>query len=205
MARHRVENEKLVRINRSLHAAWRDAVRTPWRNFRRRLRDALPSSSAGVPVALDEATNLTVVPYEGRLPPPLAQCEVVRALRIPDPNASAQRQFDERRVRPLYRSYRPCAGDDARASRRSILVSGVRPAHFARGPESGATRSSSRFGRDTCRRSRRSSTGRCRTGPASAGCISNGSRARLVSPASICSSPVRTSTITATICKTSFR
>ena len=79
VARHRVENEKLVRLNRSLHAAWRNAVRTPWRNFRRRLRDALPSSSAGVPVGLDEATNLTVVPYEGRLPPPLAQCEVVRS------------------------------------------------------------------------------------------------------------------------------
>jgi capsular polysaccharide biosynthesis protein len=77
VARDRIENEKLVRINRSLHAAWRNVVRTPWRNFRRRLRDALPASSAGVPVALDEATNLTVVPYEGRLPPPLAQCEVV--------------------------------------------------------------------------------------------------------------------------------
>jgi len=77
VARDRIENEKLVRINRSLHAAWRNAVRTPWRNFRRRLRDALPASSAGVPVALDKATNLTVVPYEGRLPPPLAQCEVV--------------------------------------------------------------------------------------------------------------------------------
>jgi capsular polysaccharide biosynthesis protein len=77
VARDRIENEKLVRINRSLHAAWRTAVRTPWRNFRRRLRDALPSSSAGVPVALDEATNLTVLPYGGRLPPPLAQCEVV--------------------------------------------------------------------------------------------------------------------------------
>ncbi|MGH6796957.1 MAG: glycosyltransferase family 61 protein [Roseiarcus sp.] len=76
-ARNLVENEKLVRINRSLHAAWRDAVRTPWRNFRRRLRDALPSSGAGVPVALDETTNLTVVPYEGRLPPPLAQCQLV--------------------------------------------------------------------------------------------------------------------------------
>jgi capsular polysaccharide biosynthesis protein len=77
VARDRIENEKLVRINRSLHAAWRNAVRTPWRNFRRWLRDALPSSSAGVPVVLDEATNLTVVPYEGGLPPPLAQCEVI--------------------------------------------------------------------------------------------------------------------------------
>ena len=77
MARDRIENEKLVRINRSLHAAWRDAVRTPLRNFRRRLRNALPASTAGVPVALDEATKLTVVPYQGRVPPPLAQCEVV--------------------------------------------------------------------------------------------------------------------------------
>ncbi len=77
VARGRVENEKLVRINRSLHAAWRDAVRTPWRNLRRRLRDALPSSSEGLPVAVDQTTNLALVPYEGRLPPPLAQCQVV--------------------------------------------------------------------------------------------------------------------------------
>ncbi|HZC95254.1 MAG TPA: hypothetical protein VE267_03810, partial [Bradyrhizobium sp.] len=77
VARDRIENEKLVRLNRSLHAAWRDAVRTPWRNLRRRLRDALPVLSEGVPVALDEATSLTNVPYEGRLPPPLSQCEVV--------------------------------------------------------------------------------------------------------------------------------
>ena len=77
MARDRIENEKLVRINRSLHAAWRDAVRTPLRNFRRRLRNALPASSAGVLVALDETTHLTVTAYEGNLPPPLSQCEVV--------------------------------------------------------------------------------------------------------------------------------
>ena len=77
MARDLIENEKLVRLSRSLHAAWRDAVRTPWRNLRRRLRDALPVSSEGVPVALDEATVLAVVPYEGGLPPPLSGCEVV--------------------------------------------------------------------------------------------------------------------------------
>ena len=75
-ARDLVENEKLVRISRSLHTAWRNAVRAPWRNFRRRLRGAL-SSSAGVPVALDETTNLKAAPFEGRLPPPLTQCEVV--------------------------------------------------------------------------------------------------------------------------------
>jgi capsular polysaccharide biosynthesis protein len=75
-ARQLIENEKLVRINRSLHEAWRNAVRAPWRNVRRRLRGAL-TSSAGAPVALDEATNLDVVPFEGRLPAPLTQCEVV--------------------------------------------------------------------------------------------------------------------------------
>jgi capsular polysaccharide biosynthesis protein len=83
VARDRIENERLVRLNRSLHAAWRDAVRAPLRNFRRRLRNALPSSSAGVPVALDETTQLTVAPYEGRLPPPLAQCEVVPPCEYP--------------------------------------------------------------------------------------------------------------------------
>ncbi|MBV9909329.1 MAG: glycosyltransferase family 61 protein [Hyphomicrobiales bacterium] len=77
VARDRIENETLVRLNRSLHAAWRDAVRTPWRNLRRRVRDALPVSNEGVPVALDETTNLTVVPYEDRLPPPLSQCEAI--------------------------------------------------------------------------------------------------------------------------------
>ena len=133
VARDLIENEKLVRLSRSLHAAWRDAVRTPWRNLRRRLRDALPVSSEGVPVALDEATDLTVVPYEGGLPPPLSQCEVVAACAIPNPPASAQRQFDERRTRPLHRSHRSCAGDDARASRQSILVSGLRPLDFAGG------------------------------------------------------------------------
>ncbi len=77
VARDRIENEKLVRLSRSLHAAWRDAVRTPWRNLRRRLRDALPVSSDGVPVALDEATDLTLVPYEGALPPAMTRCEVI--------------------------------------------------------------------------------------------------------------------------------
>jgi len=81
VARDLIENEKLVRLSRSLHAAWRDAVRTPWRNLRRRLRDALPVSSDGVPVALDEATDLAVVPYEGRMPPPLSRCEVIAPSR----------------------------------------------------------------------------------------------------------------------------
>jgi capsular polysaccharide biosynthesis protein len=103
VARDRIENEKLARINRSLHAAWRDAVRTPLRNFRRRLRNALPSSSAGVPVSLDETTHLTVAPYEGRFPSPLAQCEPVppceyqtrtHALSVISTNAERVHYFD---------------------------------------------------------------------------------------------------------------
>ena len=75
-ARELIDSEKLVRISRSLHLAWRNSVRAPWRNFRRRLRGAL-TSSPGVPVAVDETTNLKLVPFEGRLPPPLTQCEIV--------------------------------------------------------------------------------------------------------------------------------
>ena len=79
MARDLIENEKLVRINRSLHAAWRDAIRTPWRNLRRRLRDALLVSSEEFQSLSTEATDLAVVPYEGGLPPPLSRCEVIAA------------------------------------------------------------------------------------------------------------------------------
>ena len=34
-------------------------------------------SNAGIPVAVDHTTQLAVVPYAGRFPPPLAQCVVV--------------------------------------------------------------------------------------------------------------------------------
>ncbi|MBV9290125.1 MAG: glycosyltransferase family 61 protein [Hyphomicrobiales bacterium] len=75
-----VENARLVRLNRSLHAAWRAAVRVPWRNFRRGLRNAaLLRSGEGVPVAVDETTVLEIVPFEGRFPPPFAQCTVIEA------------------------------------------------------------------------------------------------------------------------------
>ena len=77
------------------------------------------------------------------------------ALRIPDSNACAQRQFEERRAPPLYRSYRPCALDDARAPGGSILVSGVRPAHFARGPDLAPLVHRPVSGGIFCRRSRR--------------------------------------------------
>ncbi len=75
--RDRVENAGLVRVSRSLHTFWRKTVRTPWRSLRRRLRNARAASDSGVPVAVDWTTELATVPYEGRFPPPLAQCTVV--------------------------------------------------------------------------------------------------------------------------------
>ena len=45
--------------------------------MRRRLRNARAASDSGVPVAVDWTTQLATVPYEGRFPPPLAQCTVV--------------------------------------------------------------------------------------------------------------------------------
>ena len=133
VARDLIENEKLVRISRSLHAAWRDAIRTPWRNLRRRLRDALPVSSEGVPVALDEATDLAVVPYEGGLPPPLSRCEVIAAAQYRTRLHPLSVNSTNAEARPLHRSHRSCAGDDARASRQSILVPGLWPLDFAGG------------------------------------------------------------------------
>ena len=73
-----VENAARVRVSRSLHGLWRDAVRMPLKNFRRRLRGAMAArSDAGMPVAVDRTTELATVPFEGRFPPPLTQCTVV--------------------------------------------------------------------------------------------------------------------------------
>jgi len=72
-----VENERLVRVSRSLHAFWRKTVRMPWKSLRRRLRGAMAASGAGIPVTVDTTTQLKTVPYEGRFPPPLMQCTVV--------------------------------------------------------------------------------------------------------------------------------
>ncbi len=71
-----------VRVSRSLHELWRSAVRVPFRNFRRRLRAAVAArSEAGIPVAVDRTTELATVPFEGRFPPPHAQCTVVEPCR----------------------------------------------------------------------------------------------------------------------------
>jgi Glycosyltransferase 61 len=74
-----VKNPTRVRVSRSIHIFWRETVRTPWRNLRRRLRAAMLARSPGVPVSIDETTQLPSVPFEGRLPPPMTQCTIVEA------------------------------------------------------------------------------------------------------------------------------
>jgi capsular polysaccharide biosynthesis protein len=65
-------------LTERLHTFWRKAVRTPWRDARRAMRRAMAAkSTAGIPVTVDNTTELAIVPYAGRLPPPLAQCVVV--------------------------------------------------------------------------------------------------------------------------------
>ena len=74
-----VENAARVRVSRSLHWLWREAVRMPLKRFRapaaaaRRPR----ARTAGCRSSVDWTTELTTVPFDGRFPPPLAQCVVV--------------------------------------------------------------------------------------------------------------------------------
>jgi capsular polysaccharide biosynthesis protein len=74
-----VKHATRVRVSRSLHIFWRETVRTPWRNFRQRLRAAMLAKSPGVPVSIDETTQLPSVPFQGRFPPPMTQCTIVEA------------------------------------------------------------------------------------------------------------------------------
>jgi hypothetical protein len=76
--RSSVENAARIRLSRSLHGFWRNAVRVPWKNIRRRLRGAIAArSGSGIPVSVDWSTELRPVPFGGRFPPPFAQCTVV--------------------------------------------------------------------------------------------------------------------------------
>jgi capsular polysaccharide biosynthesis protein len=71
-----------MRVSRALHGLWRKTVRTPLNTVRARLRSAFATRSAGgLPVSVDRTTKLAVVPFEGRLPPPLTQCTVIEACR----------------------------------------------------------------------------------------------------------------------------
>ena len=79
---HSVENAARMRLSRSLHGFWRNAVRNPLKSLRERLRRVrAASATGGLPVSVDWTTELVAVPFEGRLPPPLAQCTVVEACR----------------------------------------------------------------------------------------------------------------------------
>jgi hypothetical protein len=74
-----VRPARRLRVSRSLHIFWRETVREPWRNFRQRVRAAMLAKSPGVPVSIDETTQLSSVPFEGRFPPPMEQCTIVEA------------------------------------------------------------------------------------------------------------------------------
>ncbi len=54
-----VENERLMRVSRSLHGLWRKAVRAPVNSLRARIRDAVAArKQGGLPVSVDETTAL---------------------------------------------------------------------------------------------------------------------------------------------------
>ena len=79
-----VRNATRLRVSRLLHGLWGKAVRTPLKRIRRRLRGAMAArSGAGVPVAVDWTTQLAAVSFEGRFPPPLAECTLVEPCEYP--------------------------------------------------------------------------------------------------------------------------
>ncbi|RBP04550.1 uncharacterized protein DUF563 [Roseiarcus fermentans] len=80
----KLENATGVRLSRSLHGLWRKAVRLPLKTLGAKLRRARAAgATGGLPVSVDETTALALVPFEARLPPPLAQCTVVESCRYP--------------------------------------------------------------------------------------------------------------------------
>lgn len=73
-----------MRLNRSLHGMWRESVRKPLKTLRARLRQARATrSGGGVPVSVDQETELAIVPFNGAFPPPLAQSLVVEPAQYP--------------------------------------------------------------------------------------------------------------------------
>jgi hypothetical protein len=171
--RDSVENERLVRVSRSLHAFWRKTVRMPWRTLRRRLRGAMAASEAGIPVTVDETTELKSVPYEARFPPPLAQCTVVEPCEY------------RTRLHPL--SVNSTTSEAMHYVGHIVHAPPMTLEHLVDQywfPALGllisesATRSSGPSRRIFFHRSRRSSTGRRRTEPANIASSSSGSPAR---------------------------
>lgn len=79
-----VENAALIQLNRRLHGVWREGVRAPLKALRARLRRAQAArAGGGLPVSVDRETRLETVPFEGRFPPPGAQCVVVEPAEYP--------------------------------------------------------------------------------------------------------------------------
>jgi Glycosyltransferase 61 len=77
-----VENPGRLKLSEGLHTFWRKAVRIPWRDARRSMRRALAAGSdAGIPVSVDSTTQLAVVPFAGRFPPPQTQCQVIAPVK----------------------------------------------------------------------------------------------------------------------------
>jgi hypothetical protein len=77
-----VANPGRLKLSEGLHTFWRKAVRIPWRDARRSMRRALAAGSdAGIPVSVDSTTQLAVVPFAGRFPPPQTQCQVVATVK----------------------------------------------------------------------------------------------------------------------------
>ena len=161
-------------LSKRLHAFWREAVRTPWRNARRAMRRATTSASAGVPVSVDHTTQLAVLPFEGRFPPPLAECVVVepRQYRTKLHPLSLNSTTTEHVHYIDHTVHAPAMTLEHLVDQYWFPAFGLLISERAR---SGATRSSCRSGTDICRRSRRFSTDRCRTERASIGCSSSDS------------------------------
>ena len=162
--------------------------------------------TAGVPVSVDRQTELSTVPFEGRFPPPRAQCTVVEPCAVSDATPSAQRQFDDDRGDALRRPYGRRAGDDARASRRPVLVSEARAARSRRRAGSGAIPSSGPFQEGFLTSVKEIVERPGRTARASIVFYPRAARARAKrSRRRVSSSPIPRSRTTATTCSTSSR
>ncbi len=113
-----------MRLSRSLHGFWRNAVRNPLKSLRARLRRVRAAQRDRGPAGvgrLDDGTRGR--PVRGPAAAArLAQCTVVEACRYRDEAPPAQRQFDPVRGDALRPAHGARAGDDARASGRAVLV-----------------------------------------------------------------------------------
>ena len=149
-----------MRASRSLHNLWRKAVRAPLNELRARLRrrdrGALQGGRAGLGRPDDGAGGRSVRGTASAARRPMHRD---RGLPVPDETPRAQRQFDDVRGDALRPAHGRRAGDDARTSRRSVLVPEARAPDFDNRAWSGVIRSSGPSSRGFSPPSRRSSSG----------------------------------------------